>query len=183
LPAKTMVAHGRAATLRVSGQSAASLFTCFTAVSNTEPVIDWHSQSTTRLHSPAANPVARWQWMHDHTTQQRVILLIQIYLSRCLEPRDNNIRYHGNAYSLSPLLSNRTVKSHYYGNVRPALCHFKATHTALTLTATKSSGHHSCFVFGRSQVQISAKRLAILTEGFCGFPQSLQAKAVIALSN
>jgi hypothetical protein len=38
---------------------------------------------------------------------------------------------------------------------------------------------NTCFVFGRSRIQISARRPAILIEGFRGFPQSLQANAVI----
>jgi hypothetical protein len=36
-----------------------------------------------------------------------------------------------------------------------------------------------CFVFGRSRVQISTQRPAILTEGFRGFPQFLHANAGI----
>jgi hypothetical protein len=32
------------------------------------------------------------------------------------------------------------------------------------------NGQHSCFIFGRSQVQILVHRLAILTEVFHGFP-------------
>jgi hypothetical protein len=36
------------------------------------------------------------------------------------------------------------------------------------------SGYHSYFVFGRTQVQTSGLRLAIYTEVFRGFLQSLQ---------
>jgi hypothetical protein len=42
-----------------------------------------------------------------------------------------------------------------------------------------SSRYHSCFVFGKPRVQISAQRSAILTEVFRGFPQSFQANAGI----
>jgi hypothetical protein len=38
---------------------------------------------------------------------------------------------------------------------------------------------HSCFIFGRSRVQISTWISVILTEGLQGFPQSLQANAGI----
>jgi hypothetical protein len=38
----------------------------------------------------------------------------------------------------------------------------------------------SCLVFGRAWDQISARRPAILTEVFRGFPQSLQANSEIA---
>jgi hypothetical protein len=41
---------------------------------------------------------------------------------------------------------------------------------------SRPTGCHSCFVNGRSRVQISAWRPAILTEDFRDFPQSLQAK-------
>jgi hypothetical protein len=55
---------------------------------------------------------------------------------------------------------------------RPKLCE---THRILW-----SSGYHSCFIFGRSQVQMLARRPAVMTEVFHGFPQSLQADAGIA---
>jgi hypothetical protein len=44
---------------------------------------------------------------------------------------------------------------------------------------SQPSGQHSCFVLRRSEVQISSWRLVILTEVFCGCPQSLQAGAWI----
>jgi hypothetical protein len=40
-------------------------------------------------------------------------------------------------------------------------------------------GRHSCVSFGTFSFQISARRPAILTEVFCGFPQSLQTYAGI----
>jgi hypothetical protein len=45
----------------------------------------------------------------------------------------------------------------------------------------RPSGRHSCFVFGRSQIQISAliPVAVILTEAYRGFRQSLQAKGGI----
>jgi hypothetical protein len=43
----------------------------------------------------------------------------------------------------------------------------------------QSRGWHSCFLFNRSSVQISAQRPAILTEVFHGFSQSLQANSGI----
>jgi hypothetical protein len=42
-----------------------------------------------------------------------------------------------------------------------------------------SSGEHSCFVFGRSWVQISVRKPAVVTEVFRGFPQSLQVNVEI----
>lgn len=36
-------------------------------------------------------------------------------------------------------------------------------------------GKHSCFVFGRYTVEISARRSAIMTQTFRGCPQSLKA--------
>jgi hypothetical protein len=44
---------------------------------------------------------------------------------------------------------------------------------------TVLSGEHSCFIFERSQVKISAQRPAILSEVFCDFPQSFQANSGI----
>jgi hypothetical protein len=41
--------------------------------------------------------------------------------------------------------------------------------------------YHSCFIFGRSRVQILAWRPANLTEVFRGFTQSLQVNAGITL--
>jgi hypothetical protein len=46
-----------------------------------------------------------------------------------------------------------------------------------------SSGYYSCFVFGRSRVQISVQRPIILTEFFRAFPQSLQTNAVVVPLN
>jgi hypothetical protein len=43
------------------------------------------------------------------------------------------------------------------------------------------SGFHSCFIFGMSQAKISAWRPAILTEGFHGFTQPLQANGGLML--
>jgi hypothetical protein len=45
------------------------------------------------------------------------------------------------------------------------------------LVFTNSSGWSSSLIFRRSQIQISDQRLAVLTEAFHGFPQSLQASA------
>jgi hypothetical protein len=45
--------------------------------------------------------------------------------------------------------------------------------------ASRHTGYHSCFVFGRSRIQISGCRPAILTEFFRGFPKSLHANAMI----
>jgi hypothetical protein len=44
---------------------------------------------------------------------------------------------------------------------------------------SRSSGKHTCFVFGRSRVQVSARRTAILATGFRGFLQSLEGNARI----
>jgi hypothetical protein len=41
------------------------------------------------------------------------------------------------------------------------------------------SSCHSCFLFERSWIQMLAKRLTILTEVFCGIPQSQQADTEI----
>lgn len=41
--------------------------------------------------------------------------------------------------------------------------------------------YHSCFVFGKSRVQISVRRPVVLTEGSRGFLQYLHINAVIVL--
>jgi hypothetical protein len=40
-------------------------------------------------------------------------------------------------------------------------------------------GYQHCFLFWRLRFQMSARKPAILTEGFCGFPQLLQANAFV----
>jgi len=57
---------------------------------------------------------------------------------------------------LATTLWNPPIPSHYY--------------------STQLNGTY-CLIFGRSQVQISAQRLTILTESICGFPPYLQLNA------
>jgi hypothetical protein len=43
-----------------------------------------------------------------------------------------------------------------------------------TSVSSWSIGKHICFIFGRTRINIPVRGLAILTEDFCNFPQSLQ---------
>jgi hypothetical protein len=56
--------------------------------------------------------------------------------------------------------------------LRPSLIYCASPY--LLYRTSWPKGQHFCFVFGRSWVQISARRLALPTEVCCGFPQSLQ---------
>jgi hypothetical protein len=56
---------------------------------------------------------------------------------------------------------------------------FSGWHWDESYRTSRPNGQYTCFVFGRSRVQISSRRPAILTEVFRGFPQSLDANSGI----
>ena len=47
--------------------------------------------------------------------------------------------------------------------------------------STKPQRQNICFVIGRSEVQLSGRRTAVLSEGSRGFPQSLQVSSGLML--
>jgi hypothetical protein len=65
----------------------------------------------------------------------------------------------------------RTATGYAYAHVRTCVCMYVCTH-ARKQARIYVSGQHSCFIFGKSRVQILDRRPVILIKIFRGFPQS-----------